>query len=51
MVKKLVGRMAVVGGAGMGMTGNLVLGECNFEFGSLSKARYFEDSYRLIVER
>lgn len=51
MVKKLVGRMAVVGGAGMGMTGNLVLGECNFEFGSLSKARYFKDSYRMIVER
>ena len=33
------------------MTGNLVFGEMNFEFGDASKAKYFADSYKLIFER
>jgi hypothetical protein len=49
MVRKLVGRMPVLDGDGM--TGNLIMGECNFEFGSLSKAKFFQESYRLLVER
>jgi len=33
------------------MTGNLVLGEMNFEFGDATKAKYFGGSYKLIFER
>jgi hypothetical protein len=33
------------------MTGNLVLGEMNFEFGDASKAKYFAGSYKAIFER
>jgi len=33
------------------MTGNLIMGEMNFEFGDASKAKYFAGSYKLIFER
>jgi hypothetical protein len=32
-------------------TGNLILGEMNFEFGDATKAKYFAASYKLIFER
>lgn len=49
-VQGLVSSRRVVAG-NAGMTGDLVMWEQNFEFGDPAKAKYFEDSYRLIVER
>lgn len=43
------GRRVVAGNAGM--KGDLVMWEQNFEFGDPAKAKYFQDSYKLIVER
>jgi hypothetical protein len=33
------------------LTGNLLLGEMNFEFGDATKAKFFANSYKLIFER
>jgi hypothetical protein len=49
-VSQIVSGRRIVAGAA-GMKGDLVMWEQNFEFGDPSKAKYFEDSYRLIVER
>lgn len=49
-VQGLVSGRRIVAGAA-GMTGDLVSWEQNFEFGDPAKAKYFEDAYRLIVER
>lgn len=49
-VQALYGNRRVVAGAA-GMKGDLVMFEQNFEFGDPTKAKYFQDSYKVMVER
>ncbi|MBS1984995.1 MAG: hypothetical protein JST16_12570 [Bdellovibrionales bacterium] len=49
-MQQVIGNRRIVAGAA-GMKGDIVMWEQNFEFGDPQKAKYFEDSYRLIVER